>query len=102
MGLNLSIYLASTTVTEVTVKYKADRRSANSKMLYKVLYLGAGSGTRVSPCSGFGLVHAVDFFAQSGRNLINMAKKRTNVTCAYIFLSVFNSIEPLFIWRQRS
>jgi len=49
----------------------------------KVLYLGAASGTTVSHVSDIvgptGLVYAVEFSARSGRDLINVAKKRTNV-----------------------
>lgn len=49
----------------------------------KVLYLGAASGTTVSHVSDIvgpdGLVFAVEFSHRSGRDLINMAKKRTNV-----------------------
>jgi len=49
----------------------------------KLLYLGAASGTTVSHCSDLvgpdGLVYAVEFSERSGRDLIEMAKKRTNV-----------------------
>jgi rRNA 2'-O-methyltransferase fibrillarin len=49
----------------------------------KVLYLGAASGTTVSHVADLvgkdGLVYAVEFSHRSGRDLINMAKKRTNV-----------------------
>ena len=49
----------------------------------KVLYLGAASGTTVSHVSDIvgptGLVYAVEFSHRSGRDLINMAKGRTNV-----------------------
>lgn len=49
----------------------------------KVLYLGAASGTTVSHVADIvgkdGLVYAVEFSARSGRDLINVAKKRTNV-----------------------
>jgi len=49
----------------------------------KVLYLGAASGTSVSHVADVvgpeGAVYAVEFSARSGRDLINMAKKRTNV-----------------------
>ena len=49
----------------------------------KVLYLGAASGTSVSHVADIvgptGLVYAVEFSHRSGRDLINMAKKRTNV-----------------------
>jgi rRNA 2'-O-methyltransferase fibrillarin len=49
----------------------------------KVLYLGAASGTSVSHVSDIvgpeGLVYAVEFSHRSGRDLINVAKKRTNV-----------------------
>ena len=49
----------------------------------KVLYLGAANGTTVSHVSDIigpsGAVYAVEFSHRSGRDLINMAKKRTNV-----------------------
>lgn len=49
----------------------------------KVLYLGAASGTTVSHVSDIvgpeGLVYAVEFSHRSGRDLINAAKKRTNI-----------------------
>jgi rRNA 2'-O-methyltransferase fibrillarin len=49
----------------------------------KVLYLGAASGTTVSHVSDIigpeGVVYAVEFSNRSGRDLVNMAKKRTNV-----------------------
>ncbi|KAK1260759.1 Mediator of RNA polymerase II transcription subunit 36a [Acorus gramineus] len=49
----------------------------------KVLYLGAASGTTVSHVSDIvgptGMVYAVEFSHRSGRDLVNMAKKRTNV-----------------------
>jgi len=49
----------------------------------KVLYLGAASGTTVSHVADIvgptGVVYAVEFSQRSGRDLINMAKKRTNV-----------------------
>jgi len=49
----------------------------------KVLYLGAASGTTVSHVADIvgptGCVYAVEFSARSGRDLINMAQKRTNV-----------------------
>jgi len=49
----------------------------------KVLYLGAASGTTVSHCSDVvgpeGMVYAVEFSARPGRDLINCAKKRTNI-----------------------
>jgi len=49
----------------------------------KLLYLGAASGTTVSHCSDVvgptGLVYAVEFSHRSGRDLINVAKRRTNV-----------------------
>jgi rRNA 2'-O-methyltransferase fibrillarin len=48
-----------------------------------VLYLGAASGTTVSHVSDIvgptGIVYAVEFSHRSGRDLVNMAKKRTNV-----------------------
>lgn len=55
----------------------------------KVLYLGAASGTSVSHVADVvgptGTVYAVEFSHRSGRDLINMAKKRTNVIrrCSY-------------------
>jgi len=49
----------------------------------RVLYLGAASGTTVSHVSDIvgpsGIVYAVEFSHRSGRDLINVAKKRTNV-----------------------
>lgn len=49
----------------------------------KVLYLGAASGTTVSHVSDVvgpeGMVYAVEFSHRSGRDLLNVAKKRTNV-----------------------
>jgi len=49
----------------------------------KVLYLGAASGTSVSHVADIvgpeGNVYAVEFSHRSGRDLIGMAKKRTNV-----------------------
>ncbi len=49
----------------------------------KVLYLGAASGTTVSHVSDLvgpeGAVYAVEFSKRSGRDLVNMAKKRTNI-----------------------
>jgi fibrillarin-like rRNA methylase len=49
----------------------------------KLLYLGAASGTSVSHCSDIvgptGAVYAVEFSHRSGRDLVNMAKKRPNV-----------------------
>merc|ERR1712176_1127075 len=49
----------------------------------KVLYLGAASGTSVSHVSDIvgpeGMVYAVEFSHRSGRDLLNVAKKRTNV-----------------------
>lgn len=49
----------------------------------KVLYLGAASGTTVSHVADLvgptGAVYAVEFSKRSGRDLVNMAKKRTNV-----------------------
>jgi len=48
-----------------------------------VLYLGAASGTTVSHVADIvgptGHVYAVEFSHRSGRDLLNMAKKRTNV-----------------------
>lgn len=49
----------------------------------KLLYLGAASGTTVSHCSDIvgptGLVYAVEFSHRSGRDLLSVAKKRTNI-----------------------
>lgn len=49
----------------------------------KVLYLGAANGTTVSHVADIvgpsGLVCAVEFSHRSGRDLLNMAKRRTNV-----------------------
>jgi len=49
----------------------------------KVLYLGAAAGTTVSHVSDLvgpeGVVYAVEFSHRPGRDLLNMAKKRTNV-----------------------
>lgn len=49
----------------------------------KVLYLGAASGTTVSHVSDVigptGIVYAVEFSHRSGRDLLNVAKKRTNI-----------------------
>jgi len=49
----------------------------------KLLYLGAASGTTVSHCSDVvgpeGLVYAVEFSHRSGRDLINVAKRRRNI-----------------------
>jgi len=51
----------------------------------KVLYLGGASGTTVSHVSDMigpeGVVYAVEFSHRSGRDLTNMAKRRTNVAC---------------------
>lgn len=49
----------------------------------KVLYLGASAGTTVSHVSDIvgenGLVYAVEFSSRMGRELIGVAKKRTNI-----------------------
>lgn len=49
----------------------------------KVLYLGAASGTTVSHVSDIvgptGAVYAVEFSHRSGRDLLNVAKKRPNI-----------------------
>lgn len=49
----------------------------------KVLYLGAASGTTVSHVSDIvgetGHVYAVEFSKRCGRDLVNLAKKRTNI-----------------------
>jgi len=49
----------------------------------KVLYLGAASGTSVSHVSDIvgptGTVYAVEFSHRSGRDLVGLATKRTNI-----------------------
>ena len=49
----------------------------------KVLYLGGASGTTCSHVSDLvgpeGAVYAVEFSKRVGRDLVNIAKKRTNV-----------------------
>jgi rRNA 2'-O-methyltransferase fibrillarin len=49
----------------------------------KVLYLGAASGTTVSHVSDIvgekGTVYAIEYSERSGRDLVNMAKKRPNI-----------------------
>lgn len=49
----------------------------------KVLYLGGASGTTISHVADVvgpeGCVYGVEFSHRSGRDLVNMAKKRTNV-----------------------
>lgn len=49
----------------------------------KVLYLGAASGTTVSHVSDIvgehGVVYAIEYSERSGRDLVNMAKKRPNI-----------------------
>lgn len=49
----------------------------------KILYLGAANGTTVSHISDIvgeeGLVYAVEFSHRSGRDLLNLAKKRQNI-----------------------
>jgi len=49
----------------------------------KLLYLGAASGTTVSHCSDIvgpeGAVYAVEFAPRPGRDLVNVAKRRTNI-----------------------
>jgi len=49
----------------------------------KVLYLGAASGTTVSHVSDIvgseGVVYAVEFSHRSGRDLVNMCKRRNNI-----------------------
>ena len=48
-----------------------------------MLYLGGASGTTVSHVSDIvgptGVVYAVEFSHRVGRDLVNMAKKRTNI-----------------------
>ena len=76
---------------------------------YKVLYLGAAAGTSVSHVSDIvgptGCVYAVEFSHRPGRDLINMAKARTNVIpiievscpcCIGLSLSYFFCIFWLF------
>ena len=49
----------------------------------KVLYLGAASGTTVSHVSDIvgpeGIVYAIEYSERSGRDLVNMSKKRPNI-----------------------
>ena len=49
----------------------------------KILYLGAASGTTVSHVSDIigpeGMIYAVEFSPRSGRDLVNLAKTRTNI-----------------------
>lgn len=49
----------------------------------RILYLGAASGTSVSHVSDIvgpgGVVYAVEFSHRSGRDLLNLAKKRANI-----------------------
>ena len=49
----------------------------------RVLYLGAASGTTVSHVSDIvgetGVVYAIEYSERSGRDLVNMAKKRPNI-----------------------
>nr|WCZ58378.1 rRNA 2'-O-methyltransferase fibrillarin [Paratrimastix eleionoma] len=49
----------------------------------KLLYLGAASGTTVSHCSDVvgptGIVYAVEFSHRSGRDLLSVAQRRTNI-----------------------
>lgn len=49
----------------------------------KVLYLGASTGTTCSHVADIigekGVLYAVEFSARCGRELLNMAKKRTNI-----------------------
>jgi rRNA 2'-O-methyltransferase fibrillarin len=68
-------------------KLSALAYSANVQVLHlvylQVLYLGAAAGTTVSHVSDIvgpqGCVYAVEFAHRPGRDLINMAKSRTNV-----------------------
>jgi rRNA 2'-O-methyltransferase fibrillarin len=59
------------------------KKQNHQKQGAKVLYLGGASGTTVSHVADIvgptGNVYAVEFSHRSGRDLINMAKKRTNV-----------------------
>mmetsp|Transcript_18548 Transcript_18548/g.46785 ORF Transcript_18548/g.46785 Transcript_18548/m.46785 type:complete len:161 (+) Transcript_18548:360-842(+) len=49
----------------------------------KILYLGAASGTTVSHISDIigtdGIIYAIEFSHRSGRELLNLAKKRQNI-----------------------
>ncbi|KAH0710895.1 hypothetical protein KY284_012322 [Solanum tuberosum] len=58
-----------------------------------VLYLGVASGTTVSHVSNLvgpeGVVFIVEFSHRSGRDLVNMAKKRTNVIPIIQFRGLF-------------
>ncbi|TQE03090.1 hypothetical protein C1H46_011261 [Malus baccata] len=60
-----------------------EKRISVQKPGARVLYLGAASGTSVSHVSDIvgptGVVYAVEFSPRSGRDLVNMAKKRTNI-----------------------
>ncbi|RYP89737.1 hypothetical protein DL770_004125 [Monosporascus sp. CRB-9-2] len=61
----------------------ADGAPVTTKVEYRVLYLGAASGTSVSHVADIvgptGNVYAVEFSHRSGRDLVNMAQNRTNV-----------------------
>lgn len=63
----------------------------------KVLYIGAASGTSVSHVADIvgpeGTVYAVEFSHRSGRDLINMAKKRTNVIRMSLVSTSIRSVE---------
>ncbi|VDP96569.1 unnamed protein product [Echinostoma caproni] len=58
-------------------------RSKLAAGIVNVLYLGAASGTTVSHVSDIvgpdGVVYAVEFSHRSGRDLLNVAKHRTNI-----------------------
>ena len=60
--------------------------------------MGAASGTTVSHVSDIvgpeGLVYAVEFSHRSGRDLLNMCKKRTNI--GEFILNFLNKFKPLF------
>lgn len=78
--------------------------------------MGAASGTTVSHVSDIvgkeGVVYAVEFSHRSGRDLVNMAKKRTNVVpiiadarkpleyriLVKLFISIFNRLVWLMLY----
>ena len=66
-----------------------------------MLYLGAASGTTVSHVADIvgpeGMVYAVEFSHRSGRDLINVAKKRMNVVpiievCYHYIISLITEV----------
>ncbi|WUR04126.1 rRNA 2'-O-methyltransferase fibrillarin (FBRL) [Vairimorpha necatrix] len=73
----------------------------------KVLYLGASSGTTVSHVSDIvgetGIVYAVEFSQRSGRDLVNLAMKRTNIVPIiedarhpYKYRMMVNTVDTVF------